>query len=116
MLRLVSSAPDFFAHNGDKALRHGDGFGCQCARCGRSICAPYGFERKLIWCLYCGMEHGFVPLIESYWPTRYDFGVTLEECRENRDALLRGGHEELDRMAQERARRHGKLIDFFDMF
>ena len=61
MLRLVSSAPDFFAHAGDAPVRRGEGFGCHCARCGRTISAPFGYERKLVWCLYCGMDEGYVP-------------------------------------------------------
>lgn len=56
MIRLISSMPDFFAHNGKAAVNRGEAFGCSCARCARSVSAPFGYERGLIWCLYCGMD------------------------------------------------------------
>lgn len=113
MLKIVASRPDFFGINGDLAVREGAGFGCSCARCGRDISAPFGYERRLIWCLYCGLEEGHVPGIESPFPHRFTFGVTIEECIEDKQALNRGGIAALDAVQEARARRHGKILDLF---
>lgn len=108
MLRLAASVPDFFAHAGDGAVRRGEAFGCWCARCGRGVSAPRGFEKALVWCLYCGMEAGHVPAIDTPWGRRYTFGVTREECLDDRRALERG---DFDAMAEARARREGRVLD-----
>lgn len=108
MLTIVASMPDFFAHAGHGAVRRGEAFGCCCGRCGRAVSAPFGFEKALIWCLYCGMDAGHVPAIDSPWSHRWSFGVTREECIEDRQALDRG---EFDAMAEARARRQGRVID-----
>lgn len=113
MLRIVSSRPDFFAINGNLAVREGAGFGCYCAQCGRAVSAPFGYEKRLIWCLYCGLEEGYVPEIESPFPHRYTFGVTIEECIEDKQALQRGGIDALDAAQEARARRYGKIVDLF---
>jgi len=87
----VSSIPDFFALRGDGAVRLGQGFGCACAKCDKSISAPFGFERALVWCLYCGMECGHVPLVEIPMGAKFTFGVTLDECREIDRCCATGG-------------------------
>jgi len=110
VLRLVSSAPDFFAHAGDAPVRRGEGFGCHCARCGRTISAPFGYERKLVWCLYCGMDEGYVPAVDSPWCHRWTFGITREEALEDREWIAKGCFEE---QAEARARRDGRIIDLF---
>lgn len=108
-MKIVASTPDFYAHDGNAAVERGEGFGCDCARCGRKVAAPFEYQGKLIWCLYCGMEAGHVPLVESEWSHRWTFGVTREECIEDRKALERG---EYDEMARARADRYGRVIDF----
>lgn len=110
MLKIVSSVPDFFAISGNAAVQLGEGFGCFCANCGRTISAPFGYEQKLVWCLYCGMEAGHVAAVESPWPRRYGCGTTREECMEDRAALARG---DFDQIAERRARREGCVIDLF---
>lgn len=110
MLRLAAEVPDFFAINGDLAVRLGQGFGCECANCGRKISAPHGYERKLVWCLYCGMKEGHVPMIEPAWGFRWQFGVTREECVEDRASLERGS---LYEDTEARARREGRVLDIF---
>lgn len=107
-LKIVASMPDFFAHAGDGALRDKAGFGCFCARCGRAVSAPFGYEKALIWCLYCGIDAGHVPAIDTPWGHRWTFGVTREECVDDRRALGRG---QFDAMAEARARREGRVID-----
>lgn len=110
MLTLVSSVPDFFAISGLGAVREGVGFGCSCARCGREVSAPFGYERAHVWCLYCGMGAGHVPMVESPWPTQWSFGQTREECLEDKAALDTG---DFEAVAEARARRYGKVIDLF---
>lgn len=109
-LTLASVVPDFFAHNGQAAVKRGEGFGCNCAKCGRDIAAPFGYERALIWCLYCGMDAGHVPAVDTPWGHRWNFGVTREECVEDHVALKRG---DFDRVCEARARRDGRVIDLF---
>lgn len=109
-LKIAASFPDFFAHAGDSAVRRGEAFGCWCARCRRPIGAPHGFEGALVWCLYCGIDTGHVPAVESPWSHRYTFGVTREECLEDRAALDRG---DFEAVAEARARRNGRIIDLF---
>ncbi len=83
MLKLISSSPDFYAHGGDAAVLLGEGFGCLCAKCKRDIAAPFGFEGMVIWCLYCGIDEGHIPAVESPWGHhRFTFGVTREEALE----------------------------------
>lgn len=110
-MQIVASFPDFFAMSGRDPVSYGIAFGCTCARCHRDVSAPFGLEGKLIWCLYCGMECGFVPIIETEFGHRYDFGITREECVEDRRALADGRYYE---MAEARARREGRIIDLFE--
>ncbi|HEU4683679.1 MAG TPA: hypothetical protein VFS39_04185, partial [Nitrospira sp.] len=91
-------------------VRRGEAIGCACGRCGREVSAPFGYERSLVWCLYCGIDAGHVPGIETPWGHRWSFGVTREECAEDKEALERGGW---DAMAEARARREGRVIDLF---
>lgn len=110
MLKLASSHPDFFAHSGRSAVKHGEAFGCNCAKCGRDVSAPFGFEGKMIWCLYCGMEFGLVPEIENPWGGIYTFGVTRDECIEDFAALDRG---DIDDVQERRARKAGRVLNLF---
>lgn len=111
MLKLVSSLPDFYAHSGDAAVSRGEGFGCSCAKCGRNVTAPFGFERTVVWCLYCGIEEGRVPAVDSPWGLhKWTFGVTREEASEEHEWLAAG---RFDEMAEERARRYGHVLDLF---
>lgn len=110
-MKLVASVPDFFAHSGDAAVIDGEGFGCTCGRCGMGISAPFGFEGKLIWCLYCGIDAGMVAAIDSPWPAhRYSFGVTLAESREELAVLDRGGGDAFDKLMERRARKLGRVL------
>lgn len=111
-LRLVHSRPDFFGINGDLAVRTGEGFGCTCAECGRAISAPFGYERKLIWCLYCGMGRGHVPLVEPVLGHRFAFGVTGEEAAEERRWLLECP-DNFEARCEARARKQGRVLDMF---
>lgn len=108
-LAIVASFPDWFGILGREPVKRGEGFGCTCAKCGLEITAPWGFERRLLWCLYCGMDAGFVPEIISPYPHQYCFGVTDDECREDTRALDRGW-EAFEAMAEARARRRGQII------
>lgn len=110
ILELVYSHPDFFGFSGRSAAQNGEGFGCNCANCAREVTAPFGYEDKLVWCLYCGMEAGFVPLIEKPWGESYLFGVTREECLEDKAALKNGN---LEQVLDERARRLERIIDWY---
>lgn len=114
-MRLVSSSPEFFAHDGLMPAERGEGFGCHCAKCEREISAPFEMQGELIWCLYCGMNYGFVPLIEKPFVGKYTFGKTLEECREESE-WLECGIEHFEKMAEERDRRLGRIIDLFGSF
>lgn len=107
-VRIIASVPEFFGHAGDAAVRDRAGFGCYCANCRRAVSAPFGYEGTLIWCLYCGVEAGYVPAVDSPWGHRFTFGVTREECIEDRLALDRGEHEAT---AEARARREGRVLD-----
>lgn len=109
-LRLVHSMPDFFSFGGEFTIKNGVAFGCLCGKCERAIAAPFGYEGKLIWCLYCGMEEGFVPAVEQPFAHEYLFGVTREECLEDQAALARGDFEQ---HCERRARRLGRVIDLF---
>jgi len=110
MMRLVHSTPEFFAHAGDAPVRRGEGFGCICGNCEREISAPFGFERQLIWCLYCGMDKGYVVAIETPWGYhRYSFGITREEAAEER-AWIAVGHEHFEKMSERRAAQLGRVI------
>lgn len=110
MLKLVSSVPDFFAHQGRQPVREGLGFGCNCARCGRAVSAPFGYEGKLIWCLYCGMDAGHVPLVELPFGSKSDFGLTRDECIEIAASLERGDYHET---SERRACSEGRVFDLF---
>lgn len=115
MLKLVSSHPEFFGFSGRSAVKRGEGIGCNCAKCGREISAPFGYETELVWCLYCGMEAGFVPVVEHIYSHAHTFGVTREECIEDRKAIEQGS-EAFERMSERRARRNGQIIDFWRLF
>lgn len=115
MLKLVSSVPDFFGFDGRSAASNGEGIGHTCAKCAREVTAPFRYENKLVWCLYCGMEAGFVPMVEPTWGHKYSFGVTREECIEDRNALALG-HEAFEEMSERRARRNGQVLDFGNLF
>lgn len=107
MLRIVSVFPDFFAHQGTWAVDEGLGFGCDCARCGRAVSAPFEFQGSLIWCLYCGLEVGHVPELDVPFGHKYDFGVTRQECIEDAHAA---DHGDLDALILRRARQYGQLL------
>lgn len=101
-LKLASSVPEFYAASGRDAVRRGEGFGCLCAKCRIEITAPFGFERRVIWCLYCGLEEG--QLVEIDRPIachRWTFGITREEAIQERAAFERG---EFDEAMERRAR------------
>lgn len=104
----IASQPVFFAHQGRAAVATGDGYGCQCAICGRDIAAPHNFQGRVIWCLYCGIARGLVPMVEHPWGHRWWFGVTADECIEDRAAIAAGNFEQV---AEARARRNGQVID-----
>ena len=106
-LKLVHSTPEFFAHRGVDAVDRGEGFGCSCAECGLEIAAPWTMRDKLIWCLYCGMEKGHVPMIEIPFGTKYSFGLTLDECR----AIA--ATNDLDQLFETWAEQHGKFVRVF---
>lgn len=112
LLKLASSLPEFFATSGRDAVRRGEGFGCLCAKCGREIAAPFGFERQVIWCLYCGLEAG--QLVEIDRPIayhRWTFGITREEAIQERAALERGQFDEtLEKRARELDRASGAQL------
>ena len=72
--------PQFFANNSLGSIMAGGGFGCSCKICGRKIAAPHKFQGAVVWCLYCGMERGFVPLVEIPGGLEYSNGITREEC------------------------------------
>jgi hypothetical protein len=113
VLRLISISPDFFAQSGRGAILERIGFGCCCGKCNRAISAPFGYEKKLVWCLYCGMEEGYVPMVETCWGHRYTFGVTREECLEE-FAWLERGAEYFHQQVEARTRRYGQVIDLFE--
>lgn len=108
-IRAIPSQPAFFAHQGKAAVERGEGFGCQCAICQRDIAAPHSFQGRVIWCIYCGMERGRVCPVETPWGYRWSFGISAGECAEDRAALEAG---RFDEMAEARARRYGKLVEF----
>lgn len=96
MLTVASSSPEFFAIHGKGAVLEGVGFGCQCAKCDCEISAPFGYEAKLVWCLYCGMAEGYVVMVEIPCAShRWTFGVTREECHEDWAALRAGSFYEM---------------------
>ncbi|PWJ81573.1 hypothetical protein C7441_110105 [Pseudaminobacter salicylatoxidans] len=112
-LQIVHSAPEFFAHSGHAAVERGEGFGCFCAECDRELSAPFGFEGRLIWCLYCGMEKGYVVAIENpFGHHRWTFGVSREEAAEERE-WIKGGPDHFEKMAEARARKIGHVINLF---
>lgn len=112
-MKLIHSAPEFFAHGGRSAAKRREGFGCFCAECGREVSAPFGYERRLVWCLYCGMEKGHVLAIDCpFGHHQYTFGITREEVVEERE-WLKVGADHFERMAEQRARRLGHVIDLF---
>lgn len=98
--------PEFFALSGAGAVDSGEGFGCECAVCGRSISAPHRFQGRVVWCLYCGLERGLVPLVEVPGGLEFTSGVTREEAASIGENATR-----LDEWAIERDRAHGRLID-----
>lgn len=99
--------PEFFAFSGDHAVQSGEGFGCECAVCGRAISAPHRFQGGVIWCLYCGFERGRVPLVDVPGGFEFTCGVTREEAASIAVNLGR-----LDEWAMERGLRHGRLVEF----
>ena len=112
-MRLVHSTPEFFAHAGDAPVKSGEGFGCVCGECNREISAPFGFERQLIWCLYCGMDKGYVVPIDSPWSHhKYSFGITRDEAVEE-SAWLALGPGSFEKMSERRARQLGHIIELF---
>ena len=79
-LRLVSSNPAFYGMNFDTSSP-GECANVSCAKCGRDTCAPYELSDELIWCMYCGIDHG--DLWEDHEPGeakhQYSFGITFTE-------------------------------------
>lgn len=111
MVKLVASMPEFYAYLGRAPVRRGEGFGCFCSKCGRDVAAPFGFEGREIWCLYCGIEADHIVLIETpYCHHRFTFGITRDEAIEEREAEARG---EFYVATEARARRLERLIDLF---
>lgn len=76
------SSPAFFAmRNSLDYIASGKAYGCTCAICGRKIAAPITMQKCVVWCLYCGMERGFVRMVEV--PPGYNlfpFGATAQEA------------------------------------
>ena len=82
-LTSLNRAPVFFAHAGRSAYDAGEGYLTACAICRREVTAPWSMQRACIWCLYCGMERGHVPLIEVLG-CEFSCGITADECGEIR--------------------------------
>ena len=81
----IPSAPAFFAMAGSiEFLSSGEAYGCTCAHCSRRIAAPMSMQRQTIWCLYCGLERGFLPNTEITPDNEFEFpffGLTAAEAR-----------------------------------
>ena len=101
--------PAFFAHSGTTPVDCGEGYGCNCAVCDRKISAPHQYQGAVIWCLYCGMERGRVPMIEiPCASTRYTFGITADECATIRRKL--GNPNALDQLFARWAKVNRKVL------
>lgn len=97
--------PQFFAHSGRGSVLTGEGFGCNCEICAREISAPHRFQGAVVWCLYCGMERGLVPLIEVPGGLEYLNGITREECK-----MVLANVERLDEWATQRSYDLGHVV------
>jgi len=82
----IPSAPAFFAFSlagSIDRIASGEAYGCTCAHCGRKIAAPMSMQRQTIWCLYCGLERGFLPNMEIAPDNEFEFpffGLTASEA------------------------------------
>ncbi|ULB10702.1 hypothetical protein ORIO_12390 [Cereibacter azotoformans] len=77
----MADRPAFFASTISRNfIGWGGAFGTTCACCGRKIAAPWASQCQLVWCLYCGMEHGHVAMVEREFGA-FPYGVTAEEAR-----------------------------------
>lgn len=108
-LRLAVSSPDFFGHNRDGSVENGQAYGCTCRHCGRETQAPITMQGAQVWCLYCGMKEGFVPMVEIQMGLEFTFGQTLDECRMVRK-WCDDPNTDLDKMLYERAERLGHVL------
>lgn len=109
----LNSNPVFFGIQGITAFEHGEGFVTECRICRRTCCAPHRFQRQVVWCLYCGMERGHVPMVEvPIGANEFSFGITKEEC-DMIHGWIADPCVDLDSMLMRKARRHGHVLDFF---
>ena len=76
-----------------------------CGKGKREIPGPFGYEGKLIWCLYCGMEAGFVPMVELPGGCEFGCGITREEC-----LMIEQNIDRLDEWAREREYELGHVL------
>ena len=63
-------------------------------------------QNKKLWCLYCGMERGKVPMIEIRARLEYTCGITQEEC-DMINGWLDAGND-IDHKLMERAKKLGQ--------
>lgn len=110
---LAVENPAFFGIRGTDAAARGEGFGTCCGKCGREISAPHRVRGRLVWCLYCGMAEGHVPMIELPWPMEFTFGITWDECRAIDTALRTGGAADADAWCYARALERRQIIEMF---
>lgn len=103
--------PQFFGITGRSSVKTGAAFGCDCAICGREISAPMNMQGATVWCLYCGMERGHVPMVEIPLGIEFSFGITKAEC-EMITAWCKNG-DDLDAKLIERAETLGQVWDLF---
>ncbi len=102
----LKSAPAFFAFSGRAAFEAGEGYVTNCVICQREVTAPLSMQGATIWCLYCGMERGHVPMIEI-WGCEFTFGITAAECSEIRRFPK---HRNIDDLFYKWARRNGLIL------
>lgn len=83
---------------------------CTCAKCGReNVPTPNEFVHEIVWCLYCGMEHGYVPMVEMQGTHhKRTYGMTLEEVRADTKALDEG---RFDEHCDAMARKYNRVFD-----
>lgn len=105
---MIDQGPAFFAHSTGPALELGKTFGCSCKICERKIAAPHEFQGQEIWCLYCGMEHGLVPMVEVPCGLQYSYGITGKECLAIERVIERG--KDLDSHFQKMAEQNGQIL------
>ena len=104
---MFPNAPAFYSINRFTPIAEGY-FGCECACCGRQIQAPHRFQRQVIWCLYCGMERGRVPMVEVRFGFVYDLGITADEAQQIEAECARPGGD-VDAWCVRRAKALGQV-------